>query len=140
MSSGKIIKYKELDISGVCMGTALKKVLVVDDDANFSEGLALALGARNCLVDIALSGEDAVKQFRNNTYDIAFMDIKLPGKNGITALKEIREFCPAAQIVLMTGFTESSLLEQARQAGAIDILCKPFRLKDMFAFVDKVSE
>lgn len=116
------------------------KVLIVEDDPDFAESLMIALGVRDCDVDIARTGEEAIRKYRNLCYDIAFMDIKLPGKNGVESLAEIRSFCPAARIVMMTGFSEATLLETARQAGAIDILRKPFRLKEMFGYIDNLKE
>ena len=90
-------------------------------------------------LDIARTGEEAIRKFQQLCYDIAFMDIKLPGKNGVESLTEIRNVCPSARVVMMTGFSEASLLDKARQAGAIDILCKPFRLKEMFSFIDQLE-
>lgn len=115
------------------------KVLIVEDDPDFAESLMIALGVRDCHVDLARTGEEAVRKYRNLCYDIAFMDIKLPGKNGVESLAEIRSFCPSAKIVMMTGFSEAALLETARKAGAIDILRKPFRLKEMFNFIDNLQ-
>ena len=117
-----------------------KNILIVEDDPDFAESLMIALGVRNCHVDIARTGEEAIKKFRTLTYDIAFMDIKLPGKNGVESLTEIMGFCPAAKVVMMTGFSEASLLERARKAGAIDILRKPFRLKEMFSYIDHLDQ
>jgi len=115
------------------------RVLIVEDDRDFAESLLIALGVRDCHVDIARTGEEAIRKYRSLCYDIAFMDIKLPGKNGVESLSEIRSFCPSAKIVMMTGFSEAALLETARQAGAIDILRKPFRLKEMFGFIDNLK-
>lgn len=115
------------------------KVLIVEDDPDFAESLMIALGVHNCDVDIARTGEEAIRKFKNMCYDIAFMDIKLPGKNGVECLAEIRDFCPAAHVVMMTGFSESTLLEKARLAGAVDILRKPFRLKEMFSYIDRLQ-
>lgn len=122
------------------MDKEITKVLIVEDDADFAESLMIALGVRNCHVDVARTGEEAIKKFRNLSYDIAFIDIKLPGKNGVESLAEIRGFCPAAKVVMMTGFSEASLLEKARDAGAIDILRKPFRLKEMFSYIDNIEK
>ena len=124
---------------GISMDKDIKKVLIVEDDPDFAESLMIALGVRNCHVDIARTGEEAVRKFRNLYYDIAFMDIKLPGKNGVESLAEIRGFCPTAKVVMMTGFSEVALLEEARHAGAIDILRKPFRLKEMFSYIDNIE-
>jgi DNA-binding response OmpR family regulator len=122
------------------MDDEAKNVLIVEDDPDFAESLMIALGVRNCNVDIARTGEEAIKKFRDLSYDIAFMDIKLPGKNGVESLAEIKNFCPAAKIVMMTGFSEAALLETALNAGAIDILRKPFRLKELFTFLDHLDE
>lgn len=116
------------------------RVLIVEDDPDFAESLMIALGVRNCNVDIARTGEEAIRKFRNLCYDIAFMDIKLPGKNGVESLAEIRGFCPAAHVVMMTGFSEPALLDRALQAGAVDVLRKPFRLKEMFSYIDDLRK
>lgn len=121
------------------MTVEMTKVLIVEDDPDFAESLTIALGVRNCHVDIARTGEEAIRKFRSFCYDIAFMDIKLPGKNGVESLAEIRDFCPSANIVMMTGFSEATLLDRARQAGAVDVLRKPFRLKDVFCYIDKLQ-
>lgn len=122
------------------MSDVLTKVLIVEDDPDFAESLMIALGVRNCQVDIARTGEEAIRKFRNLCYDITFMDIKLPGKNGVESLTEIKGFCPAARVVMMTGFSEAALLDRARQAGALDILRKPFRLKEMFSYIDSLQD
>lgn len=111
----------------------------MEDDPDFAESLTIALKVRDCQVDVAHTGEEAVKKFQELCYDIAFMDIKLPGKNGVESLAEIRGFCPSARVVMMTGFSEATLLDKARQAGAVDVLRKPFRLKDMFNLIDRIQ-
>lgn len=113
------------------------RVLVVEDDRDFAESLAIVLGTRDCTVDCAYTGEEAVRLFHERLYDITFMDIKLPGKNGVQVLAEILAFAPQARIVMMTGFSDPALLEQARQAGAMDVLRKPFRMKDLLAYVER---
>ena len=121
------------------MGQDITTVLIVEDDPDFAESLMIALGVRNCHVDIARTGEEAIRKFHSLCYDIAFMDIKLPGKNGVESLAEIRDFCPTAHVVMMTGFSEAAVLDMALQAGAVDILRKPFRLKEMFGHIDKLQ-
>ena len=122
------------------MAKETTRVLIVEDDPDFAESLMIALGVHDCEVDIARTGEEAIRKFHSICYDIAFMDIKLPGKNGVESLTEIRGFCPGAQVVMMTGFSESALLDKARRAGAVDILRKPFRLKEMFNIIDRLAK
>jgi DNA-binding response OmpR family regulator len=115
------------------------RVLVVEDDRDFAESLVIALGTRKCQVEVAPTGEDALRLHSNHGYDITFMDIKLPGKNGVQCLAEIRAFSPEAQVVMMTGYSEPALLEQARRAGAMDILRKPFRMRELLAYIDRLQ-
>jgi DNA-binding response OmpR family regulator len=124
---------------GFAMVQEAISVLIVEDDPDFAESLMIALGVRNCHVDVARTGEEAIRKYRSLCYDIAFMDIKLPGKNGVESLVEIRSFCPAARVVMMTGFSEAALLDRALQAGAVDILRKPFRLKEMLGYIDRLQ-
>ena len=114
------------------------RVLVVEDDRDFAESLVIALGTRNCIVEVASTGEEAVRLFRDHTYDLAFMDIKLPGMNGVQSLAEILDFAPEARIVMMTGFSEPALLDQARRNGAMDVLRKPFRMKELLGYIDRL--
>lgn len=119
--------------------TESPRVLVVEDDRDFAESLVIALGTRKCQVEVAPTGEDALRLFARRGYDITFMDIKLPGKNGVQCLAEIRAFSPEAQVVMMTGYSDPALLEQARRAGAMDILRKPFRMRELLAYIDRLS-
>ncbi len=114
-------------------------VLVVEDDRDFAESLVIALGTRNCQVQVAPTGEDGLRLFSDGHYDITFMDIKLPGKNGVQCLAEIMAFSPEAKVVMMTGYSDPALLDQARQAGAMDILRKPFRMRELLAYIDQLQ-
>lgn len=115
------------------------RVLVVEDDRDFAESLVIALGTRKCQVDIAGSGEEAVRKFRHSRYDIAFMDVKLPGMNGVQSLAEILLVAPDAKVVMMTGFSEQSLLDQALRTGAMDVLLKPFRMRELLGYIDQLQ-
>lgn len=115
------------------------RVLIVEDDRDFAESLVIALGTRPCEVETAYTGEDAIRLFRERRFDIAFMDIKLPGKNGVESLAEILAFTPQARVVMMTGFSEPALLEQARRTGAVDVLRKPFRMRDLLGYIDRLQ-
>ena len=90
-------------------------------------------------VDTVADGGEAVEAVRSLPYDLVFMDIKLPGQNGVEVLTELCQVDPNARVIMMTGFSEVALLEEARHAGAIDILRKPFRLKEMFSYIDNIE-
>jgi DNA-binding response OmpR family regulator len=119
----------------------LKKfnILVVDDDRDFAESLADALELVGHEVSLAFTGEDAVKLFEGNDYDITFMDIKLPGKSGVESFFEMRRIKPNARVIMMTGYSVPQLLEQAVENGAWDVLHKPLEMQKVLKMVDKIK-
>ncbi len=116
------------------------RVLIVEDDRDFAESLVIVLGTRRCQTDVAGTGEEAVRLFQDNRYDITFMDIKLPGMNGVQSLMAILAVDPSAKIVMMTGYSEAAVLDSALQAGAMDILRKPFRMRELLGYLDRLRE
>ena len=114
-------------------------ILVVDDDRDFAESLADALELVGHDVMLAFSGEDAVKLFRENDFDITFMDVKLPGKNGVESFFEMRRMKPASRVIMMTGYSVPQLLEQAIENGAWDVLHKPLEMQRVLKMVEKVK-
>ncbi len=107
------------------------KILVVDDDQDLSECMADIMEQEGHEVQLAFSGEEAIRKFKEEDYDIAFMDVNLPGKNGVESFLEIRKFKPHANVVIMTAISVDQLLEQALGNGAIGVLNKPFDPKDL---------
>lgn len=115
-------------------------VFIVDDDVDFAESIGMALEGRGCDVHFARSGEEAIRKFQERDYDIAFMDVQLPGKNGVESFLEIRKFKPKARVVMMTGYSVEQLLEQAVGGGAWGILQKPFDMHRVTELVEKVRQ
>ncbi len=103
-------------------------VFIVDDDKDFAQGLAMLLQVEGYEVSLAYSGEEALETFKQNDFDITFMDIKLPGMNGVESFVEIRKFKPYAKVVMMTAFSVEQLLHQAIDGGALGVLNKPLDL------------
>ncbi len=118
--------------------TALR-VFIVDDDIDFAESLAEVIKKRGHHVEMAHSGEDAVERFRDADFDIAFMDVKLPGMNGVESFFEIRKLKPDAKVMMMTGYSVEHLLRQAVDNGALGVLHKPLDFDDVLAALDKVK-
>lgn len=114
-------------------------ILVVDDDRDFAESLADALELVGHDVMLAFSGEEAVKVFGEHDFDITFMDVKLPGKNGVESFFEMRRMKPTARVIMMTGYSVPQLLEQAVENGAWDVLHKPLEMQRILKMVEKVK-
>ena len=115
------------------------RVFIIDDDRDFAESLSMAIEGRGFEVEVAFSGEEAIKKFRETDFDIAFMDVKLPGKNGVESFIEIKEFKPGVRVVMMTGYSVEQLLEQAVKNDAWGILHKPLDMNHIINMLEKIK-
>ena len=102
------------------------RVLLVDDHAVVRSGLGAFLLAYDDLelVGEAASGEEAVRLCERFQPDVVLMDLVMPGMDGATATRLIRQHCPQIQVIALTSFKEKELVEGALEAGAIGYLLK----------------
>jgi len=113
-------------------------VLVVDDESivrEFFKDVARSLGGH---VDTAEDGDVAVEKCRNRHYDIVFMDMRMPNMNGLEACRSILGMDPMAKIVMMSGFSEDRMMDEAIKCGAICKISKPFELKSILELIASV--
>ncbi len=96
------------------------RLLVVDDDTDFVEGMVDLLTAHGYSVQTASHGEEAVEKSRQEEFDAIFMDVNLPGKNGWETLQEIRRSRPNVKGVMMTGCTPEHLMKYRLPQRLID--------------------
>lgn len=115
------------------------RVFIVEDDQDFAESLAEVLEVHGYDVTIASSGEEAIERFRVEDFDITFMDVRLPGKNGVESFLEVRHFKPDAKVVMMTGYSVPQLLDEAVRKGAWAVLHKPFDMDQVLRLVEKIQ-
>lgn len=113
-------------------------ILVVDDDRDFAEALTDVLEAENHRVDQCHTGEDAVHLFEHKNYDLSFMDVKLPHKNGVESFLEIRSRKPDARVVMMTGYSMEQLLQRAVENGAWAVMHKPLDMLQVLEIVEAI--
>jgi two-component system, NtrC family, response regulator HydG len=115
------------------------KIFIVDDNQDFAESLADLLKLDGHHVELAFDGETAIENFHNNDYDITFMDVKLPGRNGVESFFEIRKINPLANIVMMTGYSVEQIVSQAVENGALGVLSKPIEMPQLLEQLEKVK-
>ena len=115
------------------------KIFVVDDHRDIAEGLAEVLRMQGHEVDVAFGGEQAVRMFKENDYDIAFMDVMMPGMNGVESFLAIRRHKPNAKVVMMTGYSVEQLLDQVVEKGAYGVLHKPVIVDDILKTLERVK-
>jgi len=116
-----------------------RRVLVIDDDRDHAESIVDILSMRGHRVEAAFSGEAGVKIFREEDFDIVFMDVKLPGMNGVETFFEFKKIRPDAKVMMMTGYSVEELISQAIANGALGVLRKPFAIGDLLRVLDEVK-
>lgn len=115
------------------------KIFVVDDDRDFAEGLADVLEMAGHDVEMAFNGQDALEVLIQRDFDVAFMDVMMPGMNGVESFLEIRKFKPDAKVFMMTGYSVEELLSQAIEHGALGVLDKPVGIDELLKKLEGVK-
>ena len=105
------------------------KVLVVDDEANLRTSLQQILGDEGYLADSVASGETCLEKLDNNKYDAVFLDIWLPGIDGLEVLKEIRSRLPDQYVIMISGHGTIETAVRSTKLGAFDFIEKPLSLE-----------
>jgi excisionase family DNA binding protein len=113
------------------------RVLVVDDEAAIRELLVKTLALAEYDVELAPDGRTALERLRIIPYDLLITDLKMPGVDGLTVIREARRLKPDLPVIIITGFsTEASAIE-AINLGVSGYLTKPFRVPRVLAAAAK---
>lgn len=102
------------------------KILIVDDDLIVRDSMGNWLQEEGYLVDTIDNGHDALEKIKTDSYDLAVVDIKMPGMDGIELLKLSKEIYPDLPILVMTAYASVDTAVQAMKDGAFDYIVKPF--------------
>jgi len=121
------------------MDMAMDRVLVIDDEYGPRESLRFLL-KEEYEVRCASSVDEGVNALREAAPDMVIMDIKMPKKNGIEGLGEIRAIDPDVSVIMLTGFGSLETAQQAIRFGANDYLKKPFDTTEMMEIVGRYVE
>ena len=114
-----------------------KLILVVDDDVDILNVVSDFLTDEGHSVLTVNNGEDALKKVKEHKIDLAILDISMPRMTGIEAVIRMKEIQPALEAVMITAFRNPEIIKDALNAGALDIVFKPFDLKDLRHAVHK---
>ena len=106
--------------------------MLVDDEVIFVETMAKRLAARNMEIITAFSAEECLEKLKvNPELDVIVLDIKMPGMDGIEALKEIKKISPLTEVIMLTGHATIELGIQGMKLGAHDFLTKPCDIEEI---------
>jgi two-component system, NarL family, response regulator DesR len=117
------------------------RIVIVEDNAVFREALELLLGLRSDLIVVAsvADGEDAVPACREHNPNVALMDYRLPGLDGIEATRALKDACPSVAVVALTASANRDEMEALKEAGAVACLTKDQELDEIVAAIHRAA-
>lgn len=115
------------------------RVLVVDDEKIIRDFFSRLLSLQGLEVVGAEDGYKAIELARGSVFDLFFIDVRMPGLNGLETYRLIRKIIPTAMVVMMTGYAEDAILGQAEKEGARSSIRKPFEISEIKVIVDEIS-
>lgn len=115
----------------------MAKILIVDDDEHICEALRQFLAAEGHTPIIASSAESALEKFAGEQPELVLMDVRMPGEDGLQALRRIRDMDPGAYVVIMTAYGTSQTSIEAMQLGAFEYIAKPLDLDVIKPLVER---
>ena len=101
------------------------KILVVDDEQAVCKELRLFLEGKGFSVVEAYSGDEAIEAYKQESPDVVLLDIRMPGKDGVETLHELKELDPDASVIMVTAVHEEDIAKQAMAEGAFEYITKP---------------
>jgi len=117
------------------------KILIVDDSAFMRNMIKNVLKDGNHEITEAANAEEAMKAYEEAKPKLVFMDIILPGKNGVEILKEIKAKDSEANVVMCTSVGgQQKIIDESVEAGAADFITKPFKPEDILKVISRFEE
>lgn len=114
-------------------------ILIVDDDAIILRELSELLNMDGHTVEMASTGEEALKLIKDKNYDIIFSDLKMPGMDGLELLKNTKQLTPNTDVVMITGFGSIDNAVEAMKLGAKDYIQKPFKMSYIKGIIEDIN-
>ena len=113
------------------------RVLLVDDEEQFVETLALRLEARDFAVATAFKGDQALDYLKGKDVDVVVLDVLMPGLSGIDTLREMKKIRPLTEVIMLTGHATVETAIEGMKLGAFDYLMKPTEIEEL---VEKIAK
>jgi CheY-like chemotaxis protein len=104
------------------------EILIVDDEPQVADVLSRSLTRQGHRTSVVHSGQEAIERVRHTAPDAMFLDVSMPGMNGLDVMAEVKRIKPTLAIVVITGHATPDQVDQVRALGAVDVIQKPSAL------------
>jgi len=111
-------------------------ILVVDDLKSIRLTLGKILEDEGYTIVLAEDGYQAIEAAKQTPFDLIFMDIKMPGINGVQTFREIKKINPRAAVIMMTAYSVEELVREALDEGAHAVVYKPFDIEKIASITE----
>jgi DNA-binding NtrC family response regulator len=116
------------------------KILLVDDEEAFVAAMEKRLSHRDVKVEVAYGGEDCLNRLSQAPeIDVVILDVKMPGMDGTTALREIKRRHPLIEVIMLTGHATAESAIEGMKLGAFDYIMKPCDIDELVAKVTEAA-
>jgi DNA-binding NtrC family response regulator len=122
------------------MTTEQMTILLVDDEERLLETTKKLFEKMNIRVFTAQSGKQALGTVEKNGVDVVFLDVKMPGFDGMKTLREIKRISPLAEVIILTGHATMEDAVEGLKLGAMDFLIKPLSMKELLEKAEEAFE
>jgi DNA-binding NtrC family response regulator len=112
------------------------KILFVDDEVVFTNNMSKLLSRRGYQVKALNSGDEAIRALLDNHFDVMILDLKMPGLDGISTLREVRKLGLSTEVLILTGHGSIDLALKAIQMGAYDWVTKPCEITELISKIE----
>ena len=114
-----------------------RKILIVDDESGLRQSVMQTLKTDGRRIDLAASGEEALRLEAENAYAVIVADLMMPGLSGLDLLRALKERGSRARLILISGYATIAAAEQAVWRGAFEFLAKPFMPVEIRTLVER---
>lgn len=135
-------RYPRDETGGPVSETKQRKILVVDDEETVGLGMSEILRDEGFDAAYAVNGKEAIEAVKDSPYSLIFMDIIMPGMNGLETFREIKKIRPAAKVVLFTGYfrdAEDAILQGVREGMIDEFIRKPYFADEIVRSANKYA-
>jgi len=116
------------------------RILFADDEKSLQEFMRSEMPRLGHDVTVCPDGQAAIRTLEKSTYDVAILDLRMPGKTGIEVLEQLKQLAPDTEAIVMTGHASMETAIEAVRLGAFDYITKPCRLTEIEAVLHRVAE
>ena len=112
------------------------RILIVDDDEVVRRAYLRSLQSVSCEVAAASDGEEALQTMERNPFDVVLLDLRMPGQDGLSVLRTIKQKWPESEVVIITGYPTVASAKEAVRLGANDYVAKPVGPQEVINVAD----